>query len=698
MSPGPEPTEAFSGRLISVKELTRARGDVGSTVLRLFFPYLLLAAIVLFVALDHVGGGDEVVLDPTRAAADDGRASDRDPVCGMDVGRELTVVHENVRYSFCHERCRARFLEAPDIYVRENCPVCLAGAGERVAVAAGAPEFHWQGRTWRFCTLAHRDEFGADPAGWFVHSMWGIPPWLYALSVALVLVLSFGLFEIVARVSRGKVETRPRFSFFRVPGVKALVRWPHFRTLCQLVVVGVFALVVVAGLYGDPLAERNLAPLLTWTLWWGGLVLLILFAGKAWCYVCPWDALAGWAERLVFWRRQSGLGLGLAWPRRLRNVWLATGFFVGLTWLELGFGVTMSPRATAWIALGMVSLALACALVFERRAFCRYACLVGRVSGLYALFSAAEVRPADREVCRSCRTKDCYHGNEKGAACPTGIFPGALQANTYCISCLECVKSCPSDNMVVNARPFGADLAARGRGVEGHAFAGAARKDEAYLALLMLSITGFHGLTMTGSWRALLVWFEGALGLPYLAAFSLGMALLMLGPILVYALLVRLTTRLARSGEVSFGTAFVRFAYSVLPIALFYHLAHNLEHLLMEGQKVVALASNPLGFAPGESWSVLGFAGVGEWDLFGTTGLTLAPLTRLSTLWGVQVLLVLIGHLYSLWIADRTARRLYPERGAALRSQVPMLVGMVLFSIFSLWLLKQPMEMRTSAM
>ncbi len=657
-------------------------------MLRLFFPYLLFAAIVLFVALDHLGGGDEVVLDSAAGVAVAGDELGRDPVCGMDVGGELTVVHEGERYSFCHERCRARFLAEPSTYVRENCPVCLAGTGERVAVAESAPEFTWQGRTWRFCTVAHRDDFGADPAGWFVHSMWGIPPWLYAISVALVLVLSFGLFEIVARASRGKTEPRPRFGLFRLPGVKALVRWPHFRTLCQLVVVGVFALVVTAGLYGDQLAERNLAPLLTWTVWWGGLVLLILFAGKAWCYVCPWDALAGWAERLVFWRKQMGLGLGLAWPKRLRNVWLATGFFVGLTWLELGFGVTMSPRATAWIALGMVSLALACALVFERRAFCRYACLVGRVSGLYALFSASEVRPADREVCRSCRTKDCYHGNEKGAACPTGIFPGALQANTYCIQCLECVKSCPSDNMVVNARPWGADLA-----LEGHA-----RKDEAYLALLMLSITGFHGLTMTGSWRALLSWFEGALGLPYLASFSAGMTLLMLGPIALYALLVRLTTLFARSSAVSFRTAFVRFAYSVLPIALFYHLAHNLEHLLMEGQKVVTLASNPLGFAPGESWSVLGFAGVGEWDLFGTTGLTLAPLARLSTLWGVQVLLVLIGHLYSLWIAERTARRLYPERGAALRSQIPMLVGMVLFSVFSLWLLKQPMEMRTSAM
>jgi hypothetical protein len=155
---------------------------------------------------------------------------------------------------------------------------------------------------------------------------------------------------------------------------------------------------------------------------------------------------------------------------------------------------------------------------------------------------------------------------------------------------------------------------------------------------------------------------------------------------------------LSRARDVSFRRAFVRFAYSVLPIALFYHLAHNLEHLLMEGQKVVPLLSNPFGFAPGEVWSVLGFSGVGAWNLFGTADWRLAPLASLPTLWLVQVLLVLVGHVYSLWIADRTARRLYPEPGAAFRSQLPMLIGMVLFSVFSLWLLKQPMEMRTSAM
>ena len=76
----------------------------------------------------------------------------------------------------------------------------------------------------------------------------------------------------------------------------------------------------------------------------------------------------------------------------------------------------------------------------------------------------------------------------------------------------------------------------------------------------------------------------------------------MTGPILLYSGLVRLTTSLARTPEVSYRQAFIRFAYSVLPIALFYHLAHNSEHLLMEGQKVLPLLSNPFGW---------------EWNLFG---------------------------------------------------------------------------------
>jgi hypothetical protein len=53
---------------------------------------------------------------------------------------------------------------------------------------------------------------------------------------------------------------------------------------------------------------------------------------------------------------------------------------------------------------------------------------------------------------------------------------------------------------------------------------------------------------------------------------------------------------------------------------------------------------------------------------------------------------------YSLWAAQKISRRIFPDKTAASRGQWPMLIGMIAFSVLSLWLLKQPMEMRTSAM
>ena len=62
----------------------------------------------------------------------------------------------------------------------------------------------------------------------------------------------------------------------------------------------VVLVVIAAGLFGNQNPAMNIAPLLTWTVWWAGLIFAVLYLGKGWCTVCPWDALAGWAERLKF--------------------------------------------------------------------------------------------------------------------------------------------------------------------------------------------------------------------------------------------------------------------------------------------------------------------------------------------------------------------------------------------------------------
>ena len=125
-------------------------------------------------------------------------------------------------------------------------------------------------------------------------------------------------------------------------------------------------------------------------------------------------------------------------------------------------------------------------------------------------------------------------GSQSAYGCPTFAYPGGLTTNTYCIQCCECLQTCPEDNLAVNLRPWGSDLAVVNR----------PRTDEAYLALLMLSITAFHGLTMTPVWRQMTNWTADVLALGRLIAFSTGMAAIMVAPILVYAALVYVSYRL----------------------------------------------------------------------------------------------------------------------------------------------------------
>ena len=69
-----------------------------------------------------------------------------------------------------------------------------------------------------------------------------------------------------------------------------------------------------------------------------------------------------------------------------------------------------------------------------------------------------------------------------------------MTQNTYCILCTECIKTCPKDNLSLNLRPWGEDLKSESK----------LRTDEAILSLILLSMTAFHGLTMTPLWNELI--------------------------------------------------------------------------------------------------------------------------------------------------------------------------------------------------
>lgn len=519
-------------------------------------------------------------------------------------------------------------------------------------------------------TLCH------DMAGMDHGAMQGLPPWMfYSALVAATLLAAWGVLRGPGWFARAPARRRLDLLAWRPLGW--IVSRRPFQFSLQLPLVLALFLILSAGFLGSPVADRNIATVLTWTIWWTLLIVDIVLLGRMWCMVCPWDALASWTRRLAFWRRRSEepLALELKWPRWLRNVYPATILFIGLTWLELGFGVTRSPRATAILGLTMVLLAVVPALVFERRSFCRYGCLIGRICGLYSMLAPVEVRARDLSVCRACRSKACLHGNDNGYPCPTGQCLPAVRANTYCTVCTECVKSCPQGNVAINLRPWGSDLHDVRK----------PRRDEAILALVMLSLTSFHGLTMTPSWGAAVAWMRGASGMRYLPSFSVGMALILVVPALVYLLFTALAARLTlpgREGSALWQMA-GRYAYPLIAVALTYHLAHNAGHLLTEGASIVPVLSDPFGNGA---------------DLFRTAGFQPQPLASPGGIWAVQIALVLLGLLWALRTTERAHRRLANEwslPGVPLKARVVTAGFLLLVTLSNLWLLAQPMEMRT---
>ena len=103
-------------------------------------------------------------------------------------------------------------------------------------------------------------------------------------------------------------------------------------------------------------------------------------------------------------------------------------------------------------------------------------------------------------------------------------------------------------------------------------------------------------------------------------------------------------------------------------------------HFFMEGQHIIPLLSDPFGWG---------------WNLFGTAGKTYPPFLSLETIWWFQLIFVVVGHLYGVVLADRYARALFKNKRAVFMSLIPLLITMILYSAFSMWLIMQPMDMRS---
>jgi hypothetical protein len=405
-----------------------------------------------------------------------------------------------------------------------------------------------------------------------------------------------------------------------------------------------FAVTVVAGLWGSADPFRNLAPTLVWVVAWTGLATVSLVAGDVWALVNPLRTLHAAGQRAL--ARVSGEPPAphRAYPARLGQ-WPAVAAFLAFAWAQLVWTGRDAPANVAlllllyacWTWLGMS--------LYGPSAWLRHGEALAVALGFLARLSPVGLRVVPRP----------------GAAC--GSHARDAVGWTLRAPCAALL-----------GRPV--------RGLSGIVF-----------VMAMLATVTFDGLHETAAWQGLAGALLGsdALRPAWTLAERAGLSqtrlidtlgLLATVGAFTLAYLGAASAMAAMAAPGGAGGPGVRrtagvFVLTLLPIAVAYDLAHNLSMFLNAGQFVVPLASDPLGRG---------------WNLFGTAGHEVNLLAvDAEAMWYFSVCAIVLGHAASVWLAHVAALRLFGDRRAALRSQLPMVALMILYTMCSLSILAQPL-------
>jgi hypothetical protein len=448
-----------------------------------------------------------------------------------------------------------------------------------------------------------------------------LPLTFYLYGSAAVVVVTFIIIGLFIRDAK-EPRARLRLDLFRyAPG--KIIPQPGVILLLKLIAAGLFVVTVTAGFIGDQNPYRNIAPTMVWIIVWVGVAYVSAFVGNLWTVINPWGTIfdaAAWMHRRV--GNENGSSYHLPYPAAL-GVWPAVVLLLVFSWIELVYPTPAVPKHIAWFAAAYSLLTWIGMAIFGREIWIRHAEVFSVVFSTFARFAPTEV--------------------------PTGPRPELI------------------------LRPFGAGL------LDGRS----ASLSMTAFVLLLLSTVLYDGLLNTPEWTIL----ENAIvtGLRRPGEFELigvrsgGLVafwLLFLGAYTLIAAMMSATAGRTRSPREIAQS----FAFTLIPIAIGYHLAHYLVFLLVQGQYIIPLISDPFGWG---------------WNLFGTAGYRVdIAVIGARFAWYTAVTVVLIGHMIAVYLAHLVAMREFAPRRATLQSQVPLTALMVVFTFISLSILAEPIVER----
>ena len=444
-----------------------------------------------------------------------------------------------------------------------------------------------------------------------------LPLWLILIGAATAVVLSFCIMALFLK-HRGEAEEAVTVNLLKLPGFGWL-GLEFFLNCVRVLSVSIFLLVIFTGFFGNPAMLKNFSPTFVWVIWWNGMAFASALIGNLWSLVNPWKIIFVWFERTT-----GGIGPFYIYPLKLSR-WPAVLLFGAFAWLELISGLGKEPLSLSWLIIAYSVLTWSGMTLFGRQAWLRNADPFSAVFDLLARF-APSVGNSGRWMLR-----------------------------------LPAVG-------LLDKRPI--------------TFSGIC------FVLLLLTTVTFDGILETPMWAGLMEWISNSWSL---SKFSFIAQINYFDPIYISKVIALVTLpcifivvyMVFCHAIAAFGGSYIStldvagyFVLSLVPIAIAYHLSHYLSYMMITGQNIIPLLSDPFGIG---------------WDLFGTVDYKIdIGIITAKQVWYLGVSAIVIGHVIAVYVAHIMAIRVFAERQAALKSQIPMLVLMIGYTMVSLWVLSQP--------
>lgn len=235
------------------------------------------------------------------------------------------------------------------------------------------------------------------------------------------------------------------------------VRHRRFLPLVHAAMFVLFMALLTLPLLADPPPDHagpfdhiaSFANYLIWGLWFPLVFISVVVTGRSWCgLLCPMGAASEWGNRIG---RQRPIPAWLRWPGTP-----VVSFVIVTIW-----GQTLGVRDHALsmaILFGTVLLAaVVIGLLYGRRqrTWCRHACPIGLMLGVYARLGATDFAPKRPQATGVTWTER--------TVCPTMIDIDGKVESRHCIECFRCVSPRAPGGLFLRFRPPGEEVAAIGR-------------------------------------------------------------------------------------------------------------------------------------------------------------------------------------------------------------------------------------------